>query len=235
MGPFTVEAAVSVQPPACSPVHPLSLPCAEYEALMLHSPQSPPQMSPVEPVSASTEVPSPAPAAATVSEPVSTQPSSSLAGLRPGTPTLPTLSAVIVSVSAASLSTAVMPAHTSPKPRRVKRRAGSASSPSVTTQKQPALSSPVRGYPVTRSSAKAAAAAAVNAPSTLPKPSSAPTHADLQEFALVHSSDSSLAPQRPLQIVEASESPETLAALSCKSAVPSRSRLLRSLQLRRLL
>ena len=35
---------------------------------------------------------------------------------RPGTSTLPTLSAVNVSVLAAFLSTAVMPAHTSPKP-----------------------------------------------------------------------------------------------------------------------
>ena len=226
MGPTTVEAAVSVQPPARSSRHPLSLPSAEYEALMLQSPQSPPQMSPVEPASASTKSPAPAPSAATVSKPVSAQPPSSLAGLRPGTPTLPTTSAVNVSVSAASSSTAVIVAHTSPKPhqpRSFKRRAGSMSSPSVTTQKQPALSSSVRGYPVTRSSAKAAAAAAVTAPTTLPIPSSAPTHADLQQFALVHSSDSSLSPQRPLQIVEAPQSAETIAAVRCESEVPSRS------------
>ena len=191
---------------------------------MLQWPQSPQQMSPVEPASASTEAPSPAPAAATVSEPVSAQPLSSLAGPRPGTPTLKTLSAVSVSASAAFSTTAVMPAHTSPKPhqpRSFKLRVGSVSSPSVTTQMQPALSSPVRGYPVTQKSAKAAAAAAVTAPSTLPKPSSAPTHADLQQFALVHSSDSSLSPQRPLEIVVASESHETLAAVCCESAVPS--------------
>ena len=66
VGPSTVEAAVSVQPPAGSSVHPLSLPRAEYEAMMLQSPQSPPQMSPVEPASASTKATAPAPAAATV-------------------------------------------------------------------------------------------------------------------------------------------------------------------------
>ena len=170
--------------------------------------------------------PAPAPAAATVSEPVSAQLPSSLAWLRPGTLTLPTPSAVNVSVSAASSSTVVMPAHTSPKPhqpRSFKRRAGSVSSPNVTAQKQPALSSPMRGYPVTRSSAKAAAAAAVTTPSTLPKPSSAPTHADLQQFALVHSRDSSLSPQHPLQIVDTPKISETLAAVRCESEVPSRS------------
>ena len=97
------------------------------------------------------------------------------------------------------------------------------SSPSVKAQKQTALSSPVRGYSVTRSSAQAAAVAAVTDSSTLPKPSSAPTHDDLQQFALVHSSDSSLSPQRPLQILETSKSPDILAALRCEIAVPSRS------------
>ena len=187
VGPTTVEAAVSVQPPACSSRHPLSLPRA------LQSPQSPPQMFPVEPASASTEASALAPAATTASEPVSAQPSSSLAGLRLGTQTLPTPSAVNVIVSASFSSTAVMPAHTSPKPHQphsVMRHAGSVSSPGVAAQKQPSLSSQVRGYPVTRSSAKAAAAAAVTAPFTLPMPSSAPTHADLLQFALVHSRDS---------------------------------------------
>ena len=79
----------------------------------------------------------------------------------------------------------------------------------------------MRGYPVTRSSAKAAAAAAVTAPSTLPKPSSAPTYANLQQFALVHSRDLSLSPQHSLQIVEAPESSETLAAVRCESEVRS--------------
>ena len=165
---------------------------------MMQSPQSPPQMSCVEPASASRNTPAHAPAAATVSEPVIAQPPSSLAGLRPGTPTLPTLAAVSVSVSAASFSTAVMQAHTSPKqhqPRRFKHRAGFAKSPNVIAQKQPALSSPVRGNPVTRSSAKTAVAAAATDPSTLPKPSSAPTPADLQLFSLVHTRDSSLSPQ----------------------------------------
>ena len=159
--------------------------------------------------------------AASVSEPVGAQLPSSLVRLRPGTSTLPTYSAVKVSVSAASSSTAVMLAHTRPKPhhpRSFKRRAGSVSSPGVAAQKQPALRSPVRGYPVTRSSAKAAAAAAVTAPSRLPMPSSAPTHADLQQFALVHSRDSSLS----LQIVEVPESSENLAAVRCESEVPSR-------------
>ena len=182
MGPSTVEAAVSVQPPARSSVHTLSLSRPEYATLMLQSLQSPLQISPVEPASVSTEVSTPAPAATTVSEPVSAQFPSSFAGLRPGTPTLPTLSAVSVSASAASSSTAVMPAYTSPKqhqPRSFKRRAGFTKSPSVIAEKQPPLSSPVRGYPATLSSAEAAAAAAVTAPSTLPKPSSAPTHAGL--------------------------------------------------------
>ena len=173
MVPSTVEAAVSVQPPARSSVHPLSLPRVEYEALMLQSPQSPPQMSPVEPASASTKAPAPVPAAATVLEPVSAQPPSSLAGLRPGTPTLPTPSAVSMSASAVSSSTAVMPAHTSFKqhqPGSCKRRAGFAKSPSVIAQKQQALSSPVRGYSETRLLAKAAVASAVIAPSTMPKP-----------------------------------------------------------------
>ena len=153
-------------------------------------------------------------------------PSSSLDGVRPGTSTVPTPSSVSVSLSAVSSSTAVMNVHTSSKPyqpRSFKRRNGSVSSPSVAAQKQPALSSRVRGYFVTRSSAKAAVAAVVTVPSTLPKLSSAPTQVYLQQFALVHSPDSSLSPQRPLQIVEASESPETLAAVRCESAVPSRS------------
>ena len=96
--------------------------------MILQSPQSPPQMSPVKPASASTEAPAPAPTAATASEKVSAQLYSSLAGLRPGTPTLPTPSAVNVSVSAASSSTAVMQARTSFKPhqpRSFKRRTGS--------------------------------------------------------------------------------------------------------------
>ena len=128
MGPFTVKAAVSVQPPARSSVHPLSLLSAKFEALMLQSPQSPPQMSPVKPASASTEATASAPAAATVSEPVSAQPPSSLVGQRPGTPTLPTPSSVSVSASDAFSSTVVMATHTSPKPhqtRSFKRRAGS--------------------------------------------------------------------------------------------------------------
>ena len=94
---------------------------------MLQSPQSPPQMSPVEPASASTKAPAPAPATASVSEPLNAQPASLLAGLRFGTPTLPTPSSVSVSASAASSSTAVMPAHTSAnphQPRSFKRRAG---------------------------------------------------------------------------------------------------------------
>ena len=38
----------------------------------------------------------------------------------------------------------------------------------------------------------------------------------------MHSSDSSLSPQHSLQIVEAPESSETLAAVRCESKVPSR-------------
>ena len=129
MGPFRVEATVNVQPPACLSVHPMSLSHAEYETLMLQSPQSPPKMSPVEPASVSTEATAPAPVAASVTELVGGQPSSPLAGQRPGSLKFPTQSAVSVSASAASSSTAVMPAHTRPKPhqpRSLKRRAGSA-------------------------------------------------------------------------------------------------------------
>ena len=183
-------------------------------------------MSPVEPASASTGAHASAHVAASVLEPVSAQSPTSLAGLRSGTTTLPTPSAVSVSASAATSSTAVMPANTSPKqhqPRIFKRRAGSAKSLSVIAKKQPALSSPVRGYLATLSSAKAVSAAAITAPSTLPKLSSAATHVDLQQFALLLSCDSSLSPQHPLQIVEAPENSETLAAVRCESGVSSRS------------
>ena len=53
----------------------------------------------------------------------------------------------------------------------------------------------------------------------MPLPSSALTHADLQQFALVHSRDSSLSPQHPLQILEVPESSETFAAVRCESEV----------------
>ena len=64
VGYSTVKAAVSVQPPARSSLSPLSR--GEHEALMMQSPQSPSQMSPVEPASASTEASAPAPAAVTM-------------------------------------------------------------------------------------------------------------------------------------------------------------------------
>ena len=74
---------------------------------------------------------------------------------------------------------------------QLKRCAGSAKSPSVRAQKQPALSSPVLPYPSTLASVKATAAAVTTVTSTLPKPFSASTHANLKQFALAHLRDSS--------------------------------------------
>ena len=102
-----------------------------------------------------------------------------------------------------------MPVHTSPKqhyPRSYKRRANFAKSPRVIAQKPQAQRSPDLGYSAPWSSAKAAAAAAETAPSTLSKPSSASTQVDFQQFAFVHTRDPLLSSQRLEQIVTAPKS-----------------------------
>lgn len=105
----TVTAAVCVQPPARLSVNQLSLLRAEYENLMQQSPLSSPQMSCVEPASATTESYAVALVTATLTQPVNAQPPLPLARLRLGTLKIPTFSAVSVNDSAALFSTAVIP------------------------------------------------------------------------------------------------------------------------------
>lgn len=127
-----------------------------------------------------------------------------------------------VIASAALSLIAVMPARTSPKQhqlRSFKRNFGSVSLPSNTAQKQPALSGPEHLYSLTRASVIAAVNAAANVGSTLLKPPSASTHVYLQQYAIVHSRDSSQSPQRPLIIVGAPENSKTFVAVHFKSAL----------------
>lgn len=61
-------------------------------------------------------------------------------------------------------------------------------------------------------------AAAAVCPVALPESSIALTHVDLQQFARIHSSESLLSPQRPLQIVEAFTSYEAVTAARSERA-----------------
>ena len=122
--------------------------------------------------------------------------------LRRPTPRPTSPSAARVSAPAATSLTTPMPAHSSPKPHKPRRRkhlAEATTLPAESATNKPAPIYPVLPYSVTRASSMFSDAPAVGAPSTLSKSSSSSMHEDLREFALTHLSDSSLSP-RPSQI-----------------------------------
>ena len=132
----------------------------------------------------------------------------------PYIPPLPSPSASRADASAA-FSTAVMAAHSSPKlhKRRCRmHRAERANSPVKIAAKQAAPNGPVLSYSGTFALTKSAAAAAATAACALLIASSSSTHANLQQLALLHSSDSSLSKRQSL-IATMSASSELLAAM----------------------
>ena len=179
--------------------HPLALTRAEYEAQ--YSQLHPPQVQ----------------SAHEVAVPLQTEET------RPNTPRLPSLDASCASAAAPSSSTTVSAAHSNSKlhKTRSRKRRAEIADPSAEFAKQ-ATSGPVLSYPATHVSAKSAAAAVVAAPSDVLKTSSSSTHANLKQFALTPSRDSSESLHRPLQIVEPTSSSEPPAAVQpSRASTPS--------------
>ena len=137
--------------------------------------------------------------------------------IRPNTPHLPSPEVSRTCAAAVSSSKIVSAAPSSPKlhkPRSNKRRAEIASPSAESAAKLATPKGPVQPHPATRASTKSAAVtavAAVVAPSAVLTASSNSTHANLQQFALSPSHDSSLSQQRPLRIAESNASSESLA------------------------
>ena len=194
--PAPAEAEVIGTPVSKPARYPLSLTRAEYEA---HYSQS--------------HLPQVQPANEAVVPPHTEK-------IRPNTHRLPSPDVSRACAAAATSSTTVSAAHSSPKlhmPRSRKRRAVIASPSAESAAKQATSSDPVLPHPATRASTKSAAVTAVAAPSAVPTASSTSTHANLQQFALPPSRDSSLSPQRPLRIADPNASSKSLAV----SAWPS--------------